>query len=169
MSTTPEVDNTPLSADDVPIPALLRAARGGYTHAVRARLAAAGFEDLPRNGAYILGGIVNRGGTAGDLVRQLGVSKQAASQLIDTLVVRGYLDREVNPEDRRRVTVLVTERGRAAAAAVGAGVEAIDEELATLISPGELAALRGGLIALCDIGDRLEEAARAGVDITDEY
>jgi DNA-binding MarR family transcriptional regulator len=169
MSTTPEVDNTPLSADDVPIPALLRAARGGYTHAVRARLAAAGFEDLPRNGAYILGGIVHRGGTAGDLVRQLGVSKQAASQLIDTLVVRGYLDREVNPEDRRRVTVLVTERGRAAAAAVGAGVEAIDEELATLISPGELAALRGGLIALCDIGDRLEEAARAGVDITDEY
>jgi DNA-binding MarR family transcriptional regulator len=169
MSTTPEVDHTPISPDDVPIPALLRAARGGYTHAVRARLAAAGFEDLPRNGAYILGGIVNRGGTAGDLVRQLGVSKQAASQLIDTLVVRGYLDREVNPEDRRRVTVVVTERGRAAAAAVGAGVEAIDEELATLISPGELAALRGGLIALCDIRDRLEEADRAGADITDEY
>ncbi|MGA2006915.1 MAG: helix-turn-helix domain-containing protein [Solirubrobacteraceae bacterium] len=169
MSTTPEVDHTPISPDDVPIPALLRAARGGYTHAVRARLAAAGFEDLPRNGAYILGGIVNRGGTAGDLVRQLGVSKQAASQLIDTLVVRGYLDREVNPEDRRRVTVVVTERGRAAAAAVGAGVEAIDEELATLISPGELAALRGGLIALCDIRDRLEEAARAGADITGEY
>jgi DNA-binding MarR family transcriptional regulator len=169
MPTAPEVDNTPISADDVPIPALLRAARGGYAHAVRARLAAAGFEDLPRNGAYILGGIVNRGGTAGDLVRQLGVSKQAASQLIDTLVVRGYLDREVNPEDRRRVTVVVTERGRAAAAAVGAGVEAIDEELATLISPGELAALRGGLIALCDIRDRLEEAERAGADITDEY
>jgi DNA-binding MarR family transcriptional regulator len=169
MSTTPEVDHTPISPDDVPIPALLRAARGGYTHAVRARLAAAGFEDLPRNGAYILGGIVNRGGTAGDLVRQLGVSKQAASQLIDTLVVRGYLDREVNPEDRRRVTVVVTERGRAAAAAVGAGVEAIDEELATLISPGELAALRGGLIALCDIRDRLEEADRAGADITGEY
>jgi DNA-binding MarR family transcriptional regulator len=102
-------------------------------------------------------------------VRQLGVSKQAASQLIDTLVVRGYLDREVNPEDRRRVTVVVTERGRAAAAAVGAGVEAIDEELATLISPGELAALRGGLIALCDIRDRLEEADRAGADITGEY
>jgi DNA-binding MarR family transcriptional regulator len=169
MPTTPEVPNTPISADDVPIPALLRAARGGYTHAVRARLAAAGFEDLPRNGAYILGGIVNRGGTAGDLVRQLGVSKQAASQLIDTLVVRGYLDREVNPADRRRVTVVVTERGRAAAAAVGAGVEAIDEELATLISPGELAALRSGLIALCDIRDRLEEAERAGADITDDY
>ena len=27
------------------------------------------------------------------LIRELGITKQAASQLIDTLVVRGYLER----------------------------------------------------------------------------
>jgi hypothetical protein len=99
-------------ADEVPIPALLRAARGSYGHAVRSRLLAAGFEDLPRNGPYVLGGIVNQRGSAADLVRELGVSKQAASQLIDALVLRGYLERQTNPEDRRRVTIDATDRGR---------------------------------------------------------
>src|SRR6201995_4532004 len=112
--------------DEVVIPALLRAARGSYGHAIRMQLAAAGFDDLPRNGAYVISGIVNHGGSASGLVRELGVSKQAASQLIDTLVVRGYLQREAHPGDRRRVTIEVTERGRAAAEAVRSGVKSID-------------------------------------------
>lgn len=147
----------PTQAQEVVIPALLRAARGAYGHAVRTRLAAGGFDDLPRNGPYILGGMANRGGTAGNLIRELGVSKQAASQLIDTLVLRGYLEREVNPEDRRRMTIELTHRGRAAAEAVREGVEAVDEELADLISPAELAGLCAGLIALTTIRERLED------------
>ncbi|MGA2470893.1 MAG: MarR family transcriptional regulator [Solirubrobacteraceae bacterium] len=157
------MESTP-SAQQAAIPALLRAARGGYGHAVRERLADGGFEDLPRNGPYVLGGIVKGAGDAGSLVRQLGISKQAASQLIDILVVRGYLERAVNVEDRRRVTLEVTDRGRAAAAAVSDGVQAVDAELAGLISPAELAGLRSGLIALCDIRERMEAeaCARAG-------
>jgi DNA-binding MarR family transcriptional regulator len=145
---------------EVVIPALLRAARGSYGHAIRAQLATGGFDDIPRNGPYVLGGIVNHGGSAGGLVRELGVSKQAASQLIDTLVLRGYLERQVNPEDRRRVTIVVTDRGRAAAAAVRAGVQSVDAELSELISPSELAGLRAGLTALCDIRERMEDEAR---------
>jgi DNA-binding MarR family transcriptional regulator len=140
----------------VAIPALLRAARGAYGHAVRSRLATAGFDDLPRNGPYVLGGMANHGGAAGDLIRQLGVSKQAASQLIDTLVVRGYLERQVHPADRRRMTVALTERGHTAAAAVAEGVESVDAELASLLSPAELAGLCAGLEALCEIRERLE-------------
>jgi DNA-binding MarR family transcriptional regulator len=152
--------STPATANEVPIPALLRAARGAYGHAVRARLAAAGFEDLPGNGPYVLGGMANHGGAAGDLIRQLGVSKQAASQLIDTLVLRGYLDRTVNADDRRRMTIELTDRGRAAAEAVRAGVVAVDEELSELISPTELDGLRTGLFALTTIRERMEDAAR---------
>jgi DNA-binding MarR family transcriptional regulator len=140
----------------ISIPALLRASRGAYGHAIRSRLAALGFDDMPRNGPYILGGMANAGGTAGRLVTQLGVSKQAASQLIDTLVIRGYLERAVNSDDRRRMTIDLTDRGRAAAEAVRAGVEAIDAELTQLITPAELAGLRQGLIALCEIRERLE-------------
>jgi DNA-binding MarR family transcriptional regulator len=151
------------AADEVVIPALLRAARGSYGHAIRVRLAAAGFDDIPRNGAFVLGGMVNHGGSAGGLIRELGVSKQAASQLIDTLVVRGYLERSVNADDRRRMTIEVTDRGRHAAAAVRAGVVAVDAELAQMISPAELAGLRSGLEALTDIRERMEDEARAGM------
>ena len=101
------------AADDVVIPALLRAARGAYGHAIRDRLVAAGFDDVPRNGAHILGGMGNHGVPASDLIRQLGVTKQAASQMIDTLVVRGYVTRETDSEDRRRLTLELTDRGRA--------------------------------------------------------
>jgi DNA-binding MarR family transcriptional regulator len=148
-------------AEAVVLPALLRAARGSYGHAIRASLAEAGFADVPRNGAFVLGGIVNQGVSAGDLVRQLGVSKQAASQLIDTLVVRGYLNRSPDQEDRRRVTLEATERGRAAAAAVRAAVVSVDEELAGLLTAGQLAGLRAGLVALIDIRERMEDAHRA--------
>ena len=39
------------------------------------------------------------------MIGGLGISKQRASQLVDTLVLRGYLTREVNAEDRRRTTI----------------------------------------------------------------
>ena len=152
---------TPPPVDQVVIPALLRAARGAYGNAIRAELAEGGFDDMPRNGSYVLGGMANHGGTAADLIRQLGVTKQAASQLIDTLVLRGYLARETNPDDRRRVTIELTERGAAAAAAVRAGVVSVDDELEAMLSPARLSGLRAGLIALCDIRDRQEDAHRA--------
>jgi DNA-binding MarR family transcriptional regulator len=136
------------------IPALLRAARGSYGNAVRDSLGAAGFDDLPRNGPFVLGGMANHGASAADLIEALEVSKQAASQLIDVLVVRGYLTREVNPEDRRRLTIELTERGRAAAEAVRAGVDLVDTELLAALSPDQFAGLRAGLIALAEIKER---------------
>jgi DNA-binding MarR family transcriptional regulator len=138
-----------------PIPALLRAARGSYAQAIREHLAAEGIDDLPRNGPFVLGGMANGGGSASEVIEWLGVTKQAASQLIDTLVLRGFLTREINLEDRRRMTIDVTDRGRAAAAAVRAGIEAIDAELAKMLSPAQLGGLRAGLVALAEIKDRM--------------
>jgi DNA-binding MarR family transcriptional regulator len=145
---------------EVVVPALLRAARGAYRDAIRAELAAGGFDDMPRSGPFVLGGMANRGGTAGDLVRALGVSRQAASQLIDTLVIRGYLERRVDPADRRRNTLALTERGAAAGGAVRAGVDKVDTELALRLRADELAGLRAGLVALAEISARSAAARR---------
>jgi DNA-binding MarR family transcriptional regulator len=154
---TVHFDATPF--DDVPIPALLRAARGSYGDAIRANLAAVGFDDMPRNGSFVLGGMSNRGGSAAELVRDLGISKQAASQLIDTLVIRGYLTRDVDPDDRRRQTLAVTERGRAAATAIGMAVASVDDQLAELVSAEQFAGLRAGLAALTAIRERSAHGA----------
>ena len=151
-------------AEDVPLPALLRASRGAYSHSIRRHLADAGIEDMPRNGPYVLGGVVNRGGSISELVPQLGVSKQAASELVDSLVERGFLRRELDVTDRRRVRIDVTDRGRDAAAAVKAGVDAVDAELGTRLTPQQLAGLRTGLIELCAIREEMEDAMRSQAD-----
>ena len=84
------------------------------------------------------------------------MSKQAASQLVDTLVLRGYLERHANPDDRRRLDIVLTYRGRAAGGAVRDGVEAVDDELATRLSAAELAGLVAGLTALTAIREEGE-------------
>ena len=140
--------------EEASIPALLRGARGSYAHTIAAYLAEAGCDDLPQNGPFVLGGMAGHSASAVDMIRGLGVTRQAASQLIDTLVVRGYLSREVNPADRRRLNIELTDRGRAAAEAIGAAIGQVHEELATMITPAELAGLVAGLTALARISER---------------
>lgn len=142
-------------AGEVVIPALLRAARGTYAVAIRTRLAVAGFDDVPRNGAFVVGGMANHGAPVSGLLRELGISRQAAARLIDTLVDRGYLERRGGPGGGQQVAIALTGRGRAAATEVRAGVMAIDAELARMLSPADLAGLRAGLIALTEIRERM--------------
>jgi DNA-binding MarR family transcriptional regulator len=157
MSTPPT--ETPEIDEEVTLPALLRWARGSYGQAVSADLAAAGFDDLPRNGPFVLGGMAHFNASAADMITGLRVSKQAASQLIDLLVVRGYLTRDVDPDDRRRMNISLTVRGRGAAEVTRGAVESIDAELATMITPEQLAGLRAGLTALGEIKRRSPHAA----------
>jgi DNA-binding MarR family transcriptional regulator len=152
---TPTAEPTP-PAEAEEILVLLVRARGGYANTVAARLWEAGFDDLPRNGPFLLGGMANRGGSAVEMIRSLGVTRQAASQLIDTLVLRGYLSRESNPDDRRRLNIVLTDRGRAAAAAIGAATAEVNARLAQMLSPAELDGLRAGLAALGEIREETE-------------
>jgi DNA-binding MarR family transcriptional regulator len=143
--------------DRVSIPALLRHARSTYGDAMRAALDAAGFEDIPGNGLYVIGGLAlgEAGGEGGvpitQLVRDLGVSRQTAGQLVDTLVARGYLDRVPDPADRRQLIVSLTERGRAAAEVQGAARDAIDVDLLTRIGPEAVAVARRALGTLIEM------------------
>jgi DNA-binding MarR family transcriptional regulator len=148
--------------ETIAIPALLRHARNTYGVAMRRALAEAGYDDIPANGLYVIGGLALGADKAplGRLVRELRISKQAAGQLVDTLVARGYLDRAVDPLDRRRLNVTLTERGRAAADAQGAARQRVDEALADRIGEDDVLRLRRGLAVLIDIA-REDEAGAA--------
>ncbi len=139
--------------DEIAFPALLRAARTTYGDAIRSALADAGCEDVPRNGAFVLGSIARNGAPMGDVVRGLGVSKQAGSQVIDTLVLRGYLDRAPDADDRRRMTVSLTERGRVAATASRRAVDRIDAALVARVGTEAVASARAALGALIEVRD----------------
>jgi hypothetical protein len=86
-----------------------------------------------------------------DLPAELGVTKQAVSQVIDTLVHRGYLERGPDPDDRRRITLELTERGREVVEAVVRGVDAVDAQLVELTSPDQVQAMRTALHSLATI------------------
>jgi DNA-binding MarR family transcriptional regulator len=136
-----------------PVPSLLRRARRAYARAVTEELAGAGFDDVPRNGAYVLAASARQGAQLGHIIRELAVSKQAAGQLIDTLVSRGYLDRSVDPQDRRRLTIALTERGAAAAAVIAAAAAGVDARLLERVSAGHVEHAREVLRALGDLAD----------------
>jgi DNA-binding MarR family transcriptional regulator len=135
---------------EVAFPALLRAARRTYGDAIRAALAEVDCGDMPRNGSHVVGAIARNGSPLAQIITELGVSKQAAGQLVDTLVVRGYIDRSPDPDDRRRLTVALTERGRVAADASRAAVERVDAELIAAVGAEHVTHARATLAALIE-------------------
>jgi DNA-binding MarR family transcriptional regulator len=135
--------------DELVLPVLLAEARRTYGTAIRRALAAAGFDDMPRAGARVVGGIARDGGTPlREVAIAQAVSKQAASQLVDTLVARGYVVRVPDEDDRRRLSIALTDRGRAAAAEIRSAVDAVDTAFAEAVGPGEVARVRAALGAL---------------------
>jgi len=136
----------------VVIPALLRHARNTYGKAMRAALEEAGYDDIPGNGLYIIGGLALDGDIPlRQLVKDLGITKQGAGQLVDALVMRGYLSRTVDENDRRQLIVTLTDRGRGAADVQARARERIDAELLNRVGATDLFAARrvlGTLIAM---------------------
>lgn len=143
----------PDRSGDVVIPALLRSARQSYGGAIRDALVEVGCGDVPQNGAYVIGAIANSGSPLSRIIEGLGVSKQTAGQLVDTLVVRGYLGRTPDPDDRRRLTVSLTERGHLAAQTIRAAIEDMDARLEDRVGPVAVAHARQVLWALQQMAD----------------
>jgi DNA-binding MarR family transcriptional regulator len=146
--------------DDLSMPVLLRHARNTYGSAMRRALNDAGYDDIPGNGLYVIGGLaLDRDDVPlGQLIREMRLSKQAAGQLVDTLVTRGYIDRSADKDDRRKLTVTLTERGRAAAATQAAAREKVDADLLAKVGRDDLDRTRRTLAVLIDMIDDLESA-----------
>ncbi len=153
--------------ETVSIPYLIRHAGSTYGAAMRKALEAEGYDDIPRNGLYVIGGLAYEPHNIqlAKIIDDLGLSKQAAGQLVDTLVARGYLERQIDPQDRRRYIVSLTERGRDAARIQTEAREGIDLSLTARIGRSGLAGLRRLLAALIGLGreaqpDREANSAR---------
>jgi DNA-binding MarR family transcriptional regulator len=131
-----------------PLSALLRGARAALGSAMRQALARAGCDDLPPNGPFVLGAIARTSAPLSSIIPQLGVSKQAAGQLVDTLVLRGYLERSVDPADRRRLVVGLTPRGEDAAALIRAAVDQVEAHLEADVGSERMRATREVLASL---------------------
>jgi DNA-binding MarR family transcriptional regulator len=122
-----------------------------YAQSIREQLRGIGIDDLPRNGALTLAGIGTSGGPTQNLPLELGVTKQAVSQVIDILVTRGYLERHSDPDDRRRFVLELTDRGQQVVDAAWRGTEAVDRKLEARVSREQIVAMRSVLTAMTEI------------------
>jgi DNA-binding MarR family transcriptional regulator len=134
---------------EITLPALMRAARMTYAGAIRVAVEQIGCDDLPANGAYVIGAIAAGGVPLSAVIAGLGASKQSVGALVDTLVTRGYLDRRPDPDDRRRLTITLTHRGEASASAIRTAIAEVDARLAAAVGAEAVAVTRATLTALC--------------------
>jgi DNA-binding MarR family transcriptional regulator len=138
--------------DDVPLSALLRSAQDTYADAVDLALATAGYDDLPRSGSFIVSAMNWSNASLEAVIRWMGVSKQAVSQSVDSLVVRGYLERVHDSHDRRKVNLVLTERGKGAGDAARSAIEGVDKRLRSRVGRGRIRQARETLAALVLMG-----------------
>lgn len=117
---------------------------------MRAALVREGYDDIPASGLYVIGGFaLGEGGVPiSRLVKELAISKQAAGQLVDTLVTRGYLQRTPDEADRRQLIITLTQRGRAAAETQTTARQVIDTALLSLIGRDDFDTTRRTLATL---------------------
>jgi DNA-binding MarR family transcriptional regulator len=98
-----------------------------YRDATATELVEAGFGDIPQRGYWTLMALAAGAGDAGEVVSQMGVTKQAVSKVVDILVASGYLDRRTDPTDRRRTPLALTAKGRKAVAVIEQAVHATEQ------------------------------------------
>ncbi|MFI2377638.1 MarR family winged helix-turn-helix transcriptional regulator [Streptomyces sp. NPDC018964] len=114
------------NSEAVTLSAALLAAAGELTRRIHDGVVARGFEGVRPAYGFAFTRLAPDGATVTDLAVHLGVTKQAASQLVDELVRKGYVERRPHPEDARARLVVLTEAGRACTrAADEAATEAV--------------------------------------------
>lgn len=112
------------------------------------RTDAAGYPDLRPVHGMAFQVLARSAVTGTELAERLGVTKQAAGQLVDDLERRGYLRREPHPDGGRRKLIVLTPRARQHLAAAGAVLHGLEGELAAGLGDPQLAGLRTELARL---------------------
>ncbi|MFG2462897.1 MarR family winged helix-turn-helix transcriptional regulator [Streptomyces sp. NPDC048523] len=129
------------NSEALALAAALLAAAGDLTQRINDGVVARGFEARPAWG-FAFTRLAPDGATVTELAGHLGVTKQAASQLVEEIVRKGYAERRPHPGDARARLVVLTERGWACTrAAEEAAAEAV-RAWTDVLGEGEVRALR---------------------------
>lgn len=133
---------------------LMRLARGSFKRAIDAQYAARGIDDVPAPGGYVLAYLANGKESIPEMIEGLGIRKSQYNQFMDSLVLRGFITREIGSGDGS-VSFALTERGRAAAEAIFEGSRIVNAELERRVSADDIAGMRRVLLALAEIKQSL--------------
>jgi len=96
---------------------LLLLADQEFVRALRTATAEQGFDDQGRSDGFVLRTLGSGPTSISGLAERLEITKQGASQIVDDMERRGYVERRPDPTDARARLLHLTSRGQAALAA----------------------------------------------------
>ena len=129
---------------------MLRAVYNRLTAEIQTAVNAAGLDDFRPVHGNVIPFVPEEGITVSELASRVDLSKQAIGQVVEELERLGYVERRVNPKDRRARLLFLTTRGRAVRPAAQAASKAVERRWAELIGPDSLESLRTVLRELLD-------------------
>ncbi|KAA6223216.1 MarR family transcriptional regulator [Streptomyces albofaciens JCM 4342] len=112
------------------------------------RLDAAGYGELRPMHGLAFQALFGAGLTSTELAERLGITKQAAGQLVDELEKSGYLQRRPHPAGGRRKLVVLTEQALKHLVVAGGILRELEDELAVRLQREGLTMPRAELAAL---------------------
>ncbi|WP_037670369.1 MarR family winged helix-turn-helix transcriptional regulator [Streptomyces griseus] len=139
------------NSEALSLTAALLAVAGELTQRIHEGVEARGFEGRPAYG-FAFTRLAPDGATVTELATHLGVTKQAASQLVDELVRKGYVERRPHPGDARARLIVLTERGWACTRAAEEAAAEVVRGWGELLGESEVRVLREQLLRIAPYG-----------------
>jgi DNA-binding MarR family transcriptional regulator len=120
---------------------------------LHSRLRALGWTDVRPAFGFVLLAARDQPTTVTDLASLMGTTKQAASKLVETMVVSGYVERETGASDGRQRPVHLTPRGTELLRAVEQIYAELEQEWAQVIGAPGLQRMRRDLVRVLSGAD----------------
>ena len=92
------------------------------------------------------------GATITQLAEHLDVTRQAAAQLVDELIAKGYVERQPHPHDARARLIVLTSKGWACTRGAEAAIADTLGQWEAVLGPERLRALRDDLLRVAPNG-----------------
>ena len=125
-----------------------RALVDGISAGVRAR----GFDDVRPAHGFAFARLAPDGATITQLAEHLDVSRQAAAQVVDELIAKGYVQRSRHPDDARARLITLTGKGWACTRAAEAATADAVRPWAAILGEDRLRALQDDLLRIAPHG-----------------
>ena len=141
-----------MDRDLLHLPVLLLSATRALVDGIDAGVRARGFTDLRPAHGFAFTRLAGDGATVGQLAEHLDVTKQAASQMVEELVAKGYVERRPHPDDARARLIVLTPKGWACTRAAEEAAVELLRPWADVLGPDRLATLQADLARLATPG-----------------
>jgi len=130
----------------------LLAASRALVDGVSAGVSARGFSDVRPAHGFAFSRLSAGGATITQLAEHLDITRQAAAQLVDELIAKGYVERQPHPQDARARLIVLTDKGWACTRAAEAAIKETLRPWEAALGTKRLLALRNDLLRVAPGG-----------------